>query len=208
MIHDTVIAVYRIAEPFYSNWSTWGYMHTYIHAYINTPAICHRHILHREHWRKTISSTMYCRACFFTVCTTLSLRVHLILIQAGENKEWCWDNFVNFRSMQSAESVREQLARIMRKLSLPLVRFTHYCILRGHRYSTVGVSLIQYTEFLLSLMFAVGEHWLQLSGLLPKLEEMLVGGPVNASGTPSEARTLPYSQRQPSGCHPSLFCTR
>ena len=27
--------------------------------------------------------------------------------------------------MQSAESVREQLARIMRKLNLPLVRLTH-----------------------------------------------------------------------------------
>ncbi len=41
--------------------------------------------------------------------------------QNGESKEWCYDNFVNYRSMQSAEDVREQLARIMRKLLLPLV---------------------------------------------------------------------------------------
>ena len=41
--------------------------------------------------------------------------------QAGESKEWCYDNFVNYRSIQSADSVRDQLSRIMRKLSLPLV---------------------------------------------------------------------------------------
>jgi hypothetical protein len=52
------------------------------------------------------------------------LLTYFFLPQAGENKEWCWDNFINFRSMQSAESVREQLARIMRKLSLPMVRST------------------------------------------------------------------------------------
>jgi len=41
--------------------------------------------------------------------------------QSGEGKDWCYENFINYRSMQSAESVREQLARIMRKLALPLV---------------------------------------------------------------------------------------
>ncbi|KAJ1438813.1 DEAH-box nuclear pre-mRNA splicing factor [Ochromonadaceae sp. CCMP2298] len=41
--------------------------------------------------------------------------------QAGSSKDWCWENFINFRSMQSCESVREQLARIMTKLRLPLL---------------------------------------------------------------------------------------
>jgi pre-mRNA-splicing factor ATP-dependent RNA helicase DHX15/PRP43 len=41
--------------------------------------------------------------------------------QSGDNKEWAYDNFINYRSMQSADNVREQLARIMRKLALPLV---------------------------------------------------------------------------------------
>jgi pre-mRNA-splicing factor ATP-dependent RNA helicase DHX15/PRP43 len=41
--------------------------------------------------------------------------------QAGEGKDWCYDNFINFRSMQSAENVREQLNRLMKKLSLPLL---------------------------------------------------------------------------------------
>lgn len=40
--------------------------------------------------------------------------------QAGGSRDWCYDNFINYRSMQSAENVREQLARIMRKLSFPL----------------------------------------------------------------------------------------
>jgi len=53
---------------------------------------------------------------------------HLTLLNAyhaykqnGENKDWCYDNFINFRSMQSADSVREQLSRIMKKMNLPMV---------------------------------------------------------------------------------------
>jgi len=41
--------------------------------------------------------------------------------QSGESKDWCYDNFINYRSIQSADTVREQLSRIMKKLSLPLV---------------------------------------------------------------------------------------
>jgi pre-mRNA-splicing factor ATP-dependent RNA helicase DHX15/PRP43 len=53
---------------------------------------------------------------------------HLTLLNAyhaykqnGESKDWCYDNFINYRSIQSAENVRDQLARILKKLSLPLV---------------------------------------------------------------------------------------
>jgi pre-mRNA-splicing factor ATP-dependent RNA helicase DHX15/PRP43 len=38
-----------------------------------------------------------------------------------DRKQWCWDNFINDRSMQSAENVRRQLLGIMKKLDLPLV---------------------------------------------------------------------------------------
>lgn len=41
--------------------------------------------------------------------------------QAGSSKDWCYDNFINYRSMLSVDSVREQLSRIMRKLNLPLL---------------------------------------------------------------------------------------
>jgi pre-mRNA-splicing factor ATP-dependent RNA helicase DHX15/PRP43 len=41
--------------------------------------------------------------------------------QNGDSKEWCYDNFINYRSIQSADNVREQLARLLRKLNIPLV---------------------------------------------------------------------------------------
>jgi pre-mRNA-splicing factor ATP-dependent RNA helicase DHX15/PRP43 len=43
------------------------------------------------------------------------------LVPIGERKKWCWDNFINERSIQSAENVRKQLLGIMRKLDVPLV---------------------------------------------------------------------------------------
>jgi len=49
------------------------------------------------------------------------LNVYHAYKQAGMDRGWCHENFINFRSLQSADSVREQLARIMRKHSLPLI---------------------------------------------------------------------------------------
>ena len=53
---------------------------------------------------------------------------HLTLLNAyqaykqnGEGKDWCYDNFINYRSIQSADNVREQLSRIMKKLNIPLL---------------------------------------------------------------------------------------
>lgn len=55
---------------------------------------------------------------------------HLTLLNAygtylsvpkDEKKQWCWDNFINDRSMQSADNVRRQLIGIMNKLQLPLL---------------------------------------------------------------------------------------
>lgn len=42
-------------------------------------------------------------------------------IPQSERKKWCWDNFINDRSISSAESVRNQLLGIMRNADLPLV---------------------------------------------------------------------------------------
>lgn len=41
--------------------------------------------------------------------------------QNDGDRSWCWDNFINARSMASADSVREQLKRSMTRLQLPLV---------------------------------------------------------------------------------------
>lgn len=55
---------------------------------------------------------------------------HLTLLNAftayssepvAERKKWCWENFINDRSIQSAENVRKQLTGIMNKLQLPLI---------------------------------------------------------------------------------------
>lgn len=39
----------------------------------------------------------------------------------SEKKKWCWDNFINDRSIQSAGNVRKQLMGLMKKLDLPIV---------------------------------------------------------------------------------------
>ena len=41
--------------------------------------------------------------------------------QAREDTHWCYDNFLQFRSLKSADNVRAQLARIMQRVQLPLV---------------------------------------------------------------------------------------
>jgi pre-mRNA-splicing factor ATP-dependent RNA helicase DHX15/PRP43 len=53
---------------------------------------------------------------------------HLTLLNAyhafkqnGEDYDWCYQNFLNFRTLSSADNVRTQLARIMSRLNLPLV---------------------------------------------------------------------------------------
>mmetsp|Transcript_3416 Transcript_3416/g.4807 ORF Transcript_3416/g.4807 Transcript_3416/m.4807 type:complete len:716 (+) Transcript_3416:230-2377(+) len=41
--------------------------------------------------------------------------------QAGDSKDWCYNNYINHRSMASADNVRNQLQRIMQRLDLTLV---------------------------------------------------------------------------------------
>jgi len=53
---------------------------------------------------------------------------HLTLLNAyhafkksNEDKNWCYENFLNIRSLKSADNVRTQLTRIMTRFNLPLV---------------------------------------------------------------------------------------
>jgi len=53
---------------------------------------------------------------------------HITMLQAyhaykqnGENANWCYNNYLQYRSLKSADAVRSQLARIMTKLDLPMV---------------------------------------------------------------------------------------
>jgi len=54
-----------------------------------------------------------------------------------ERKQWCWDNFINDRSISSAESVRKQLVGIMTRLDLPLVT----CMGRNGAYDTNAIRM-------------------------------------------------------------------
>jgi len=48
------------------------------------------------------------------------LNVYHAFKQNGEDTRWCYDNFLQHRSLKSADSVRVQLARIMKRFNLPL----------------------------------------------------------------------------------------
>uniref|UniRef100_A0A8C5FWV8 RNA helicase n=1 Tax=Gadus morhua TaxID=8049 RepID=A0A8C5FWV8_GADMO len=41
------------------------------------------------------------------------------MLSDHESNQWCYDNFVNYRSLVSADNVRQQLSRIMDRFSLP-----------------------------------------------------------------------------------------
>jgi len=58
-------------------------------------------------------------------CTLLNAYAAYEATPYQDRSKWCWDNFINERSMQSAENVRKQLLGIMKKLDLPLVTSDH-----------------------------------------------------------------------------------
>lgn len=46
------------------------------------------------------------------------LNVYHAFKQNHEDPQWCYDNFVNYRSLKSADNVRQQLSRIMDRFNL------------------------------------------------------------------------------------------
>ncbi|KAH8331351.1 hypothetical protein KR074_001600, partial [Drosophila pseudoananassae] len=46
------------------------------------------------------------------------LNVYHAFKQSNEDANWCYENFINFRSLKSADNVRQQLARIMDRFNL------------------------------------------------------------------------------------------
>jgi HrpA-like RNA helicase len=49
------------------------------------------------------------------------LNVYHAFKQYHEDPQWCYDNFLNYRSLKAADNVRQQLAKIMKRLNLDLV---------------------------------------------------------------------------------------
>jgi len=48
------------------------------------------------------------------------LNVYHAFKQNNESYDWCHENFINYRNVKSAENVREQLARIMKRFNVSL----------------------------------------------------------------------------------------
>jgi HrpA-like RNA helicase len=46
------------------------------------------------------------------------LNVYHAYKQNREDPQWCYENFLNFRSLKSADNVRDQLSRIMDRFNL------------------------------------------------------------------------------------------
>lgn len=42
-------------------------------------------------------------------------------VESGYDNDWCWENFVDHRSLKQASSIRSQLERIVQRIGLPLV---------------------------------------------------------------------------------------
>lgn len=43
---------------------------------------------------------------------------HFLYISDQEDPQWCYDNFINYRSLKSGDNVRQQLSRIMDRFNL------------------------------------------------------------------------------------------
>jgi len=53
--------------------------------------------------------------------TMLNAYKTYVSIPLTERKKWCWDNYINERSMKNADNVRKQLVSIMKKFDIDLV---------------------------------------------------------------------------------------
>lgn len=51
--------------------------------------------------------------------TKYSFLIHVFNVADHESVQWCYDNFINYRSLMSADNVRQQLSRIMDRFNLP-----------------------------------------------------------------------------------------
>ena len=53
--------------------------------------------------------------------SSLKIKIYLFVLRTVSDREesqWCYQNFVSYRSLKSADNVREQLSRIMDRFNL------------------------------------------------------------------------------------------
>lgn len=68
------------------------------------------------------------------------LNVYHAYKQHGEDSQWCWDNFIQHRSLKSADNVRNQLKRIVDRMGL---KQTSTEFSSKHYYSNIRKALIE-----------------------------------------------------------------
>lgn len=51
-------------------------------------------------------------------CERFQCHMFIFVSKDHEDPQWCYDNFINYRSLKSADNVRQQLARIMDRFNL------------------------------------------------------------------------------------------
>lgn len=132
--------------------------------------------------------------CFFSL---------FYLNEDHESNQWCYDNFVNYRSLMSADNVRQQLSRIMDRFNLPRrsTEFTsrdYYLNIRRALCTGFFMQVSQLCSALscvsacdnvsVRLLMNVAYVW-----CVPTLSALCPGGPFGTYWS------LPHSQRQPSG---------
>lgn len=123
-----------------------------------------------------------------------------------ESNQWCYDNFVNYRSLMSADNVRQQLSRIMDRFNLPRrsTEFTsrdYYLNIRRALCTGFFMQVSQLSSrlFQLQTMWARSRKPLRMNvafvcvWCVPTLSALHPGGPLGTYWS------LPHSQRQPSG---------
>ena len=54
----------------------------------------------------------------FILLLCLQVNFYFYVLQNMEDPQWCYDNFVNYRSLKSSDNVRQQLCRIMDRFNL------------------------------------------------------------------------------------------
>lgn len=68
---------------------------------------------------KTLEASHTCFKSVNTWHLTTWIWILVICFPDHESNQWCYDNFVNYRSLMSADNVRQQLSRIMDRFNLP-----------------------------------------------------------------------------------------
>lgn len=116
-----------------------------------------------------------------------------------ESNQWCYDNFVNYRSLMSADNVRQQLSRIMDRFNLPRrsTEFTSRDYYINIRRALCTGFFMQVSRRLQMINYLRWDEFDEFDEWRLTLRLFVVSIP--PGGSFGAHRPLPHSQRQPGG---------